>query len=149
MLAIGELSRQTGVKVPTIRYYEQVGLIDAPERSDGNQRRYGKAELERLGFIRHARDLGLSLEAIRELIALSSDPCRSCDEADGIARQHLHHVRDKISQFQNLERELVRIVDGCAGGKRVDDCYVLRSLGDHSLCKREHRGSERTNSRTL
>jgi len=149
MFAIGELSRQTGVKVPTIRYYEQVGLINAAERSDGNQRRYGKAELERLGFIKHARDLGLSLEAIRELIALSSDPCRFCDKVDGIARQHLHHVRDKISQLQNLERELVRIVDGCAGGNRVDDCYVLRSLGDHSLCKREHRNSERTNSGTV
>jgi len=138
MFGIGELSRQTGVKVPTIRYYEQVGLIAAPERSDGNQRRYGQTELERLGFIKHARDLGLSLEAIRELIALSSDPCRACDDADGIARQHLLHVRGKISQLQNLERELMRIVDGCNGGKHVDDCYVLRSFGDHSLCKQEH-----------
>ncbi|MFQ5623390.1 MAG: MerR family transcriptional regulator, partial [Paracoccaceae bacterium] len=76
MISIGALSRETGVKVPTIRYYEQLGLIDAPERSQGNQRRYGRQHLERLSFIRHARELGLSIGAIRELIRISADPDR-------------------------------------------------------------------------
>ena len=78
MLTIGELSRRTGVKIPTIRYYEQMGLMAAAERSEGNQRRYGAEERDRLSFIRHARDLGLTIEAIRELIELSAHPDRPC-----------------------------------------------------------------------
>ena len=70
MLSIGELSRLTAVKIPTIRYYEKIGLLSEPLRSEGNQRRYAKRELERLSFIRHARDLGLPILSIRELIEL-------------------------------------------------------------------------------
>lgn len=65
MFSIGQLSKRTGVKIPTIRYYEQMGLIDAPERSEGNQRRYTKDGLGRLSFIRHSRDLGFLIEDIR------------------------------------------------------------------------------------
>ena len=138
MFAIGELSRRTGVKVPTIRYYEQIGLIDAPERSEGNQRRYGKTEFQRLGFIKHARDLGLSLNAIHELLSLSKEPAVPCETIDVIAQQHLHKVRNKISQLQSLEKELERIANGCCQGSHVSECYVLRSLADHSLCDKDH-----------
>lgn len=138
MFSIGELARQTGVKIPTIRYYEQIELIDAPERSGGNQRRYAKGALERLSFIKHARDLGLSLESIRQLIDLSADPCRPCEDADGIAHQHLRDVRLRIAKLRGLERELTRIIGGCGKGGLVGDCYVLRSLGDHSLCNQDH-----------
>ena len=138
MFAIGELSRRTGVKVPTVRYYEQVGLIDAPERSEGNQRRYSNAELQRLGFIKHSRELGLSLDAIRELLSLSAEPAGPCETIDGIAQEHLHKVRSKISHLQSLERELERITSGCAQGSHVRECYVQRSLADHSLCGRDH-----------
>ncbi len=85
MLSIGELAKRTGVKVATIRYYEQMGLIAAPDRSEGNQRRYEKTDLDRLSFIRHARDLGLTIEAIRDLLALSAHPEKPCGEADRIA----------------------------------------------------------------
>ena len=68
MFSIGELSKRTGVKIPTIRYYEQMGLIDAPERSDGNQRRYSTDGLKRLSFIRHSRALGFSIEDIKGLL---------------------------------------------------------------------------------
>jgi len=138
MFSIGELSRRTGVKVPTIRYYEQVGLIDAPERSEGNQRRYGKVEFQRLRFTKHARDLGLSLDAIRELLSLSTEPAVPCKTIDGIAQQHLHKVRNRILQLQSLEREMERITSGCGQGSHVSECYVLRSLADHSLCDRDH-----------
>lgn len=74
MFSIGELSKRTGVKIPTIRYYEQMGSIDAPERSEGNQRRYTKDGLSRLSFIRHSRDLGFSIEAIKGLLELSQHP---------------------------------------------------------------------------
>lgn len=137
MLSIGELARRTGVKVPTIRYYEETGLLDAPERSQGNQRRYDRGALERLAFIRHARDLGLGIEAIRELIELSGHPGRPCAEADRIAREHLDGVRARIARLRRLERELERIATHCGSGT-VEDCYVIRALSDHSLCTEEH-----------
>jgi len=137
MFSIGDLSRRTGVKVPTIRYYEETGLIEPPERSAGNQRRYSRDALERLAFIRHARDLGLSVEAIRELVVLGKDPARSCADIDRIAVEHLREIRGRTARLKRLEKELTRIVASCRHGK-VDDCQVIRSLSDHSLCETEH-----------
>jgi DNA-binding transcriptional MerR regulator len=84
MLTIGSLGKKTGTKVQTVRYYEQIGLMPEPGRTEGGQRRYGDAEVDRLSFIRHARQLGFPLEAIRELLDLSDNPDRSCHEADSI-----------------------------------------------------------------
>ncbi len=137
MFSIGELSTKTGVKVPTIRYYEQMKLIAAPQRSSGNQRRYTAKEMEKLAFIKHARDLGFSIEAIRELIELGAHPGEPCAEADRIAQDHLEQVRMRISQLQSLEAELARIATGCRTGT-VEKCYVIRSLSDHALCARAH-----------
>src|SRR5688500_9445907 len=103
MFSIGDMSRRSRVKVPTIRYYEQMGLIGAPERSEGNQRRYEQADLERLMFIRHGRDLGLTIDAIRELLDLSGHPDRPCENADRIAAAHLSSVREKIASLRKLE----------------------------------------------
>lgn len=138
MLSIGDLSRRTGVKVPTIRYYEQMGLLVPAERSKGNQRRYERSDLERLAFIRHARDLGLDIAAIRELIALSDHPNQPCADADRIASDHLASVREKIEKLKKLEQELERIVSHCDGGHSIEECYVIRSLSDHGLCGHEH-----------
>jgi len=85
MVSIGQLSKRTGVKIPTIRYYEQMGLIDAPERSEGNQRRYTPDGLSRLSFIRHSRDLGFSIQDIKGLLELSQHPEIPCHDAHGIA----------------------------------------------------------------
>lgn len=137
MLSIGDLSRSAGVKVPTIRYYEQMGLIEPAERTEGNQRRYERRDLERLAFIRHARDLGLTIEAIRELIELSRHPEHPCEGADRIAKAQLDDVRAKIVKLRKLETELERIVSHC-GGHTVEDCYVIRALSDHGLCEGEH-----------
>lgn len=138
MFSIGDLSRQTGVKVPTIRYYEQAGLIDAVARTSGNQRRYGQRELDTLAFIRHARDLGFSLEAIRALIDLQDHPDRSCQAANAMARDQLADVRARIRRLQVLETELQRIAEGCDGDGRAEDCYVLQSLADHQHCVTDH-----------
>ncbi len=137
MLSIGDLSRRTGVKIPTIRYYEQMGLIDEPERSSGNQRRYSNEQLERLSFIKHARDLGLSIKAVRELAELSAHPEQPCRDAHRIATEHLASVRARIAKLKRLEKELKRIESGCADG-HVDDCHVIQALSDHSLCGTEH-----------
>lgn len=138
MFSIGQLSKRTGVKVPTIRYYEQMGLMAAPGRTEGNQRRYGEGELEQLGFIKHARDLGFSIEAIRALIELQGHPDRSCGEANAMAQAQLEAVRGKISRLRKLESELERIVGGCDGDGPSSDCYVLASLADHGFCGGEH-----------
>lgn len=137
MFSIGDLSRRTGVKVPTIRYYEQMGLVAAPERSEGNQRRYSRQELERLAFIRHARDLGFAVEDIRALIELNGHPEQPCGHADKIAGEQLISVREKIAQLKRLETELERIAS-CCDGKTIGDCYVIRALSDHALCADEH-----------
>ena len=138
MLTIGQLSTRTGVKVPTIRYYEQTGLMEEPDRTAANQRRYGTAELERLAFIRHARDLGFSISAIAELIALQGRPDQPCDNADDIARGQLAEVRGKIKRLKRLERELARIAAACSCGGVVQDCAVLAALGDHDQCATDH-----------
>ena len=138
MFSIGELSKRTQVKVPTIRYYEEMGLLPEAERTSGNQRRYDKAGLERLSFIRHARDLGFSIEAISSLIELQDRPDRSCEAATGIATSQLEDIRAKIKRLQMLEKELSRISKGCNGAGVSGDCYVLASLADHNLCDRDH-----------
>lgn len=138
MFSIGELSKRTKVKVPTIRYYEDVGLLAEAERTSGNQRRYDKAGLERLNFIRHARDLGFSIDAISSLIELQNHPDRSCEAATEIAASRLAEVRAKIKRLRTLEKELSRISKGCDGDGVSGDCYVLASLADHNLCDHEH-----------
>jgi len=137
MFSIGELSRQTGVKIPTIRYYEQTGLLPKPGRNSGNQRRYTRTGLERLSFIRHARDLGLSIEDIRELSELSNHPERPCNEAHQIAGRHLKMVTGRIKKLKRLEKELKRIAAISDVG-HVGDCHVIRALADHRFCSNEH-----------
>ncbi len=136
MLSIGQLSRRTGVKVPTIRYYEQMGLLSAPERSEGNQRRYGDDELRRLSFIRHSRQLGFSIEVIRELLDLSQHPEKPCRDAHGIANSHLKEVQERISKLRQLERELKRISK--CDAESVVDCAVIETLANHDICETEH-----------
>jgi len=138
VVPIGTLADRTGVKVETIRYYEQVGLLPAPVRSEGNQRRYGRAHRERLAFIKHARDLGFPVDGIRTLLRLSDTPGMACDEAHAIAARHLGEVRDKIARLRALEAELGRIATVCSGGVAASDCAVIEALADHSHC--EHHG---------
>ncbi len=137
MLSIGQLAERTGVKVPTIRYYEKLGLVNAPHRSQGNQRRYEPEALKRLSFIKHSRDLGIKINSIRELIDLSDDPQKPCADADRIAREHLVDIQSKIASLQRLEKELQRISSQCHG-KTVGQCYVIHSLSDHTMCLDDH-----------
>ena len=131
MLTIGTLAQRTGTKVQTVRYYEQIGLMPDPGRTEGGQRRYGDADLDRLSFIRHARQLGFTLAAIRELLGLSDHPNRPCHEADAIARRQLKQVEQRLARLEALRAELKRMVQDCAGG-RTADCRVLEVLRDHS-----------------
>lgn len=136
-LPIGELARRTGVKVPTIRFYEQIGLIQPPPRTEGNQRRYGQAEVERLSFIRHARELGFEVDDIRGLLEMSGTPQASCHEADSIARNHLAEIDRRIASLSALRSELFRMVEECHHG-RICDCRIIEVLADHSQCRADH-----------
>ena len=137
-LPIGELARRTAVKVPTIRFYEQIGLLPTPPRTEGNQRRYGKPEVDRLNFIRHARELGFEVDDIRELLAMSAEPQASCHQADSIARNHLAEVDRRIASLQALRGELSRMIDECGHG-RICDCQIIEALADHSRCASNHK----------
>ena len=131
MLAIGTLSRKTGTKVQTIRYYEQIGLMNEAGRTSGGQRRYYEKDLDRLAFIRH------SLDSIRELLDLSDNPSQSCVDADSIARRQLRQVEQRIKRLQALKKELKRMVAEC-DGESVAECKVLEVLRDHSECLTNH-----------
>jgi DNA-binding transcriptional MerR regulator len=87
------------IKVPTIRYYEEIGLLPAPGRSESNRRRYSEEAIRRLTFIRHARELGFEVDTIRELLRLQDEPDRRCDEVDALAREHLAEIEEKIARL--------------------------------------------------
>ena len=136
-MKIGELSRATGTNIETIRYYERIGLLPAPDRTAANYRSYGDAHRSRLSFVRHSRELGFTIEEIRSLLDLSDHPERDCSEADRIATGHLEQVEAKIAQLATLRDELARIVGRCRGGL-AGDCRVIEALGDHQLCEATH-----------
>ena len=137
MYSIGDISKRVGIKVPTLRYYEQAGLIPQPDRSVGGQRRYSEADLERLTFVKHARQLGFSMARIASLIALSEGTDQECDEIHDVAEIHLAAVKAKLKLLRDLEKELKRIVVGCNSGQ-VDECYIVQSLANHDWCESEH-----------
>ena len=131
--SIGRLARETGCKVQTIRYYEQIGLMPEPSRTSGNQRRYDPTHVERLAFIRHSRELGFSLVAIRQLLNVSDDPERSCETVDLIARDQLQEVDRRIKSLNAMKSELERMIRQCRGDK-IAECRIIEVLSDHSLC---------------
>ncbi|MGR3438221.1 MerR family transcriptional regulator [Salipiger abyssi] len=137
MLSIGTLAKRTGTKVQTIRYYEQIGLMPEPGRSEGGQRRYGALELDRLAFIRHARQLGFSLEAIRELLDMSDSPEKFCAQVDAVAQKQLHEVEARIARLEALRMELQRMIGECRAD-RVANCRILEVLRDHEECLSDH-----------
>lgn len=130
-MAIGEAAKETGVKVPTIRYYEQIGLLPTPSRTEGNRRLYGEDEVRRLSFIRHARELGFEIEDIRELLAMTAQPQASCHQADSIARSHLGEIERRITRLKALRSELKRMIAECGHG-RVCDCQIIEALASPS-----------------
>ena len=129
--SIGDLARKADCKVQTIRYYEQIGLMPEPVRTSGNQRRYGRFHIERLTFIRHSRDLGFPLEAIRDLLKLTDKPSQSCQAVDAIARVQVQEVSQKIKRLQALKEELKRMINGCGHGT-ISECRIVEGLSDCS-----------------
>ncbi|OQW58906.1 MAG: transcriptional regulator [Proteobacteria bacterium HN_bin10] len=137
MPSIGAVSKRTGIKIPTIRFYEAEGLIDAPPRTASGRRLHADEEVRRLSFIRHVRALGFELSDIRSLLDLSDHPERPCGEADAIARRHLEDVDARIAQLRALKRELTRIATPCEGGAAAQ-CRVIEALADQRACAGDH-----------
>ena len=131
--SIGAAAARSGVKVPTIRYYEQIGLLAAPVRSDSNRRLFSARDLRRLQFIRHARELGFEIDAIKTLLALQDNPDQSCATADLIARARLVEVEQRLASLSALKIELEAMITSCGRGV-VADCQVIEVLADHGKC---------------
>lgn len=126
-LMIGDLAAATKTKVNTIRFYEDIGLMRPAARTQSGRRTYGPADLRRLRFIRHARNLGFETGEIRSMLSLADQPERQCDEVTCIATKHRCEVKQKIARLRSLQRELDRIVSSCAGGL-IADCRILEAL---------------------
>jgi DNA-binding transcriptional MerR regulator len=131
-LKIGGLAKHTGTNAPTIRYYEEIGLLPRAYRRSGGHRTYGDEDVVRLTFIRRCRDFGLAIEQVKSLLSLAQDQERSCFEARDIARDHLATVRSRLRELKALERDLARFAAECDSlceGGAGSDCVVLKNLG--------------------
>ena len=127
-LSIGDLAKATGAKVVTIRYYEEIGLLPVPSRTEGNYRAYNQEHLLQLRFIRRCRDLGFTLDQVRDLLRLSSEENQACGEVDRITAQHLIEIEQKIADLTRLAHELRRLSNCCQGKGLIADCRIIETL---------------------
>lgn len=130
-LSIGALARRSGSSAPTIRYYEQIGLLRRPDRREGGHRTYGAADLRRLTFIPRCRDFGFPIEQVRSLVAVIEDADRSCVDARDLARDQLVGVRRRLEELRHLEASLAQLVADCDArcvGGPGPDCVILEDL---------------------
>lgn len=124
---IGALSRQSGVNVETIRYYERIGLLSVPPRAASGYRYYDGAAVSRLRFIRRGRELGFGIEAIRTLLQLADHPELPCAAADELARAHLTEVDERIADLQAM-RAVLADITGC-DSRSAAHCRLIEALG--------------------
>jgi DNA-binding transcriptional MerR regulator len=138
-LSIGVLAERTGSSVPTVRYYEEIGLLPKAQRGRGGQRLYDESDLKRLTFVRRCRDFDLPIETIRELVSLIDNPEQDCSKARDVAELHLTHMRKKLAELRALENGLSRFAtactERCAGGP-ARDCVILEDLSAGDNCCR-------------
>ena len=126
-LTIGKLANSAGINLETVRYYERIGLMPEPGRTDGGHRNYATVHVRRLTFIRRARELGFALEDIRTLLELAEPGRVSCGEVQKIAARHLHNVRSKLADLAKMEKLLANTVAQCSGNPS-SACPVLEML---------------------
>jgi MerR family mercuric resistance operon transcriptional regulator len=128
---IGALSELTGVNIETIRYYEKIGLLPTPRRSQGRHRLYDRELTRRLQFVRRSRELGFSIEEIKALLRLVDQGGLGCDEAKAITERHLADIRGKITDLKRLERVLGRLATDCEANE-LPQCPLLETLAKGS-----------------
>jgi Cu(I)-responsive transcriptional regulator len=135
-MQIGEAAKATGVSAKMIRHYESIGLIPSADRRESNYRDYGHHDLHRLGLIRRARDLGFSIEEIRELLKLWGDTSRSSKDVKKLALHHIAELEAKIGLLDEMRSTLAHLADTCDGDHRPD-CPIIKSL-EGSVSTRHH-----------
>ncbi|MBS0380934.1 MAG: heavy metal-responsive transcriptional regulator [Proteobacteria bacterium] len=126
---IGGVARRAEVGIDTIRYYEREGLLPPPRRRASGYRDYGPDVVERLRFIRRAKELGFTLEEIRELLVLSTDRERGVKSVKQRAEARLDQVNQRIHELQRMKRGLQQLIDACPGHGALEHCPILRALG--------------------
>jgi len=146
---IGGLAKRTGTNAPTIRYYEEIGLLRSAHRQAGGQRVYSDTDVKQLTFIRRCREFGFSIDQVRSLVALVQDPASSCVHARDLAQEHLVALRSKLIELKALERSIAAFVASCdascAGGPGPD-CVILDDLSKGRMetsCTSETRCAKR------
>ncbi|WP_029001436.1 Cd(II)/Pb(II)-responsive transcriptional regulator [Azohydromonas australica] len=127
-MKISELASATGTPVETIRYYEREGLLAAPERADNNYRVYGPAHVERLAFVRHCRNLDMTLDEIRVLLRYKDAPQAHCGEVNALLDEHIGHVAQRIRELRSLEKALKELRRQCGQSQPARDCGILQEL---------------------
>ena len=127
--AIGEMSRLTGVKIETIRYYERIAIMPRPDRTAGGNRQYNHQQLKRLAFIRRCRGLGFSLDEIRALLEMVDRHDFTCNEVHRMTISHLENVQKKLAVLKRLEGSLRQMASQCSKGD-VPECPIIDSLFD-------------------
>ena len=132
VLSIGAVSRQTGINIETIRYYERITMLPAPPRTTSGRRVYGPTETRALAFIRRSRELGFTINEIRALLALSAEGGQGrCAEVRELAAGHLGEVRAKIADLRAMERVLADAVRSCDAGEEAG-CPLIDTLSRSS-----------------
>lgn len=139
-MRIGELAKQTGCPIETVRYYEQAGLLPKPARGSGNYRDYDNRDVERLSFIRHCRSLDMTLDEIRALLRFRDAPEKNCTAVNVLLDDHIGHVANRIADLERLEKELKKLRRLCHEAQAARDCGILKGLS------KEASGSRRSNS---
>ena len=137
VLTIGQLAKSASVTTPTIRYYEEIGLLPQAGRSPAGQRIYDDSDLERLTFIRRCRDFGFSIDQVRTLAGLSISTDQDCSQVRDIAQAHLTEVRAKLAELRGLEVSLQRFASQCdavCAGGAGRDCVVFKDLANPGGC---------------
>lgn len=139
-MKIGELAKQSGCQVETIRYYEREGLLPTPARSAGNFRLYDPGHVERLRFIRHCRSLDMNLDEIRTLLKFRDTPSASCGEVNSLLDEHIHHVSQRIEELTGLQQQLKTLRRLCRTTQRTENCGIMKGLSSGVAGKRKKAG---------
>jgi Cu(I)-responsive transcriptional regulator len=134
-MKIGDIAKRTGLKIETVRFYESEGLIEPPLRSGGNYRLYDQSHLNRLSFVKRSRDLGFTLDQVRDLLRLADDPRGSCAEVDAMAVQQIAEIDRKLADLQTLREEVARW--GHCDATTIADCRLIDALSSGSLAPDE------------
>lgn len=131
-MKIGELAQAADTQVETIRYYERVGLLPGPARSDGNYRVYDDEHAQRLLFIRRCRRLDMTLDEIRVLLRVKDEPQADCGDVNALLDEHISHVSERIGDLKQLERHLKDLRMQCQASQDVANCGILVELSQKS-----------------